>query len=267
MIFWKGEVLPNRNVRVRSDRSLSNNILYILPKGARCEVYEDDGTWIRINATKQEWVRKCFFIPVKEGDYIPSDSSVDNIVLDIKPLFQGDCEKKLGTSDKSAAVYGCLLTDITMYVNYLLDTNYNQSQLSDIIRSVDGWVHYDKDSQSYLSGGDQLRLSSIWKAFPNQITADKLIRTPLTYAPLNEIDEVLADKRPVIAEMRMSNHGQEHWVLIVGKLDGRYVCNDPQSGKSVCFNDVFGDPGRWIYTIASYAVNGRQKCSKLQIVV
>lgn len=267
MIFWKGEVLPNRKVRVRSDRSLSNNILYILPKGTRCEVYEDDGTWIRINATKQEWVRKCFFIPVKEGDYIPPDSSVDNIVLDIKPLFQGDCVKKLGMSKISAAVYGCLLTDMTMYVNYLLGTNYDQLQMSDVINGVCGWVHYNSISQTYQPGGHLLSLSSIWKAFPNQITADKLIRTPLTYAPLNEIDAVLADKRPVIAEMRMSNHGQEHWVLIVGKLDGRYVCNDPQSGKSVYFNDVFGDPGRWIYTIASYAVNGRQKCAKLQKVI
>jgi len=113
--------------------------------------------------------------------------------------------------------------------------------MNEIIKGVGGFV-----------SGNLFRFASLWEAFPNQIRADKFIRTPLTPAPLSEIDAVLADNRPVIVETRL-NKVSQHWVLIIGKVDGRYVCNDPWTGKQVDFEAVFGEPARWIYSVVSYA--------------
>ena len=44
----------------------------------------------------------------------------------------------------------------------------------------------------------------------------------------------------------------EHWVLVVGKVGGKYIINDPKDGQQVVFNDRYGDPDTKIYNVASY---------------
>lgn len=230
--LWSGKVLPEIGLNVRSGHSILSRVLRTLPKGTLVEVFEESGTWARIDPFKQEWVAKRYLAPV----YPPSPD-----VLSISPLCQRDYPQKLGTSNTTIADYGCLLTCVTMYANYLREPKsyHTVPEMNEIIKKVNGFV-----------SGNLFRFASLWEAFP-EIGADKLIRTPLTPAPLAEIDAVLADGRPVIVETRQ-NKRTEHWVLIIGKQNGKYVANDPWTGKQVLFEDVYGEPARWIYSIVSY---------------
>lgn len=230
--LWIGTVTPEIGLNVRSGHSILHRVIRTLPQGMKVGVFEEYGTWARIAPDKQEWVAKRYLAPV----YPPSPD-----VLSISPLCQRLYNQVyLGTSNTTIASYGCLLTCVTMYANYLLGKAYTPPEMNKIIKDVNGFVN-----------GNLFRFASLWEAFPNQIAADKFIRTPLTPAPLAEIDAVLADNRPVIVETRQ-NKRTEHWVLIVGKRDNKYVINDPWTGKQVLFEDVYGEPARWIYSIVSY---------------
>lgn len=245
-VLWKGEVLAPEGLNVRSSRDFSDNVLITLPQGMDVEVFEDDGTWARIDPSQQQWVVKRLLGVIKEGEPIPSLPG-DIPVLNIPALWQRDprwASVKLGTSNTTIAGYGCLLTDITMYTNFLLGTNYTPAEMNEIIKKVGGFV-----------SGNLFRFAALWEAFPDKIGSDKFIRCDLVPAPLSEIDAILKDRRPVIVETRMSNHTQEHWALIIGKQNGKYVANDPWTGKRIDFENTFGEAGRWIYTIVSYKNN------------
>ncbi|MEA4811147.1 MAG: GH25 family lysozyme [Anaerolineaceae bacterium] len=232
-VLWKGRVIPAIGLNVRSERDYTKpNVLRTLPANTEVQVFEEVGAWVRISPDKQEWVVSRFLEVIKDG--IVSD------VLPIKPLYQRAYPQKLGFSNTTIAGYGCLLTCATMLVNYQLKRNYTPPEMNEIIKRVNGFV-----------SGNLFVFSSVWNAFPGKIGADKLIRTPLTPAPLHEIDTILSTGRPVIVETRL-NKAQQHWVLIVGKCDGRYVINDPWTGKQQLFDEIYGDPARWIYSIVSY---------------
>lgn len=210
--------------------------------GAKLSVYEVNSNvklkpWYRIGINR--WVAGWHCIPSQPPVSAPP---VGEYIGKVIPLWQRDLRwtnVKLGTSNTTIGSHGCLLTDITMYTNWLLGTNYTPSQMNEIIKGVNGFVQ-----------GNLFRFASLWEAFP-EIGADKLIRTPLTPANLSVIDAILADDRPVIVETRM-NKRSEHWVFIVGKTNERYLINDPWTGKQVLFQDVYGDAARWIYSTVSY---------------
>ena len=231
---------PYLNIRIASNSSAP--IVGKVYPDAPLNVYEINANvklkpWYRIGVN--QWVAGWHCTPSLPPVVQPPASE---LIGSVRPLWQRDprwANVKLGTSDTTIGSYGCLLNDITMYVNWLLGTNYTPAQMNEIIKAENGFVK-----------GNLLRFASVWEAF-HEIAADKFIRTPLTPAPLSEIDAVLADGRPVIVETRQ-NKRTEHWVLIVGKRDGRYVCNDPWTGKQVDFESTFGEAGRWIYTIVSY---------------
>ncbi len=211
--------------------------------GATISVYEVYAgnklkPWYRIGVDR--WVAGWYCTPSLPP--VPQPP-VGDLLGKVTPLWQRDprwANVRLGTSNTTIGSYGCLLTSVTMYANHLLSANYTPPEMNEIINGVNGFVQ-----------GNLFRFASLWEAFP-QIKADKLIRTPLTPAPLAEIDKILADGRPVIVETRI-NKKTEHWVLIVGKRDGKYVINDPLTGKQISFEDVYGSPPRWIYSIVSYA--------------
>ena len=240
------------NIRVAANNKAT--IVGQIHFGTLLNVYEVNSNvklkpWYRTGIN--QWVAGWYCIPPLPPETTPPPKQPN--VLDIAPLWQRDprwINVKLGTSNTTIGNVGCLLTDITSYVNYLLGTNYTPPEMNEIIKKVGGWVHYDEATKSYLPGGNLFRFASLWEAFP-QIGADRLLRTPLVPADLTVIDAIMADKRPVIVETRI-NKSIQHWVLIVGKGEGKYWINDPWTGKRAFFEDVYGDAARWIYSTVSY---------------
>jgi len=102
-VLWRGEVLPDDGLNVRSSRDFSDNVLLTLPQGEDVDVYEDDGTWARIDPTESAWVVKRLLRVIGAG--VPSTD-----ILDIAPLWQRDprwINVKLGTSNTTIGSYGC----------------------------------------------------------------------------------------------------------------------------------------------------------------
>ena len=210
--------------------------------GAKLSVYEINSNvklkpWYRIGINR--WVAGWYCVPSQPPVPAPP---VGEYIGKVIPLWQRDLRwtnVKLGTSNTTIGGYGCLLTCVTMYTNWLLNANYTPPEMNEIIKEKNGFVQ-----------GNLFRFASLVEAFP-QIGLDKLLRTPLVPADLTVIDAILADKRPVIVETRLAKR-TEHWVLIVGKRDNKYVCADPWTGKIVDFESTFGEPSRWIYSTVSY---------------
>jgi hypothetical protein len=48
----------------------------------------------------------------------------------------------------------------------------------------------------------------------------------------------------------------EHWVLVVGKVDGSYIINDPWTGTQFKFEDTYGAPSKGIYIVSTYNFAG-----------
>lgn len=46
-----------------------------------------------------------------------------------------------------------------------------------------------------------------------------------------EIDRLLAQGRYPVVKVKVSGHGAQHWVLLVGSEDGEYLCMDPLLDK------------------------------------
>jgi prefoldin subunit 5 len=71
-------------------------------------------------------------------------------------------------------------------------------------------------------------------------------------APLTYIDECLNNNIPVIVETRFGqNESSPHFVTLT-KKNGEYWCNDPWFGDNASFNQRYGDPARWIYSVITY---------------
>ena len=73
--LWKGLVIPEIGLNVRSGKNFLNNVLTTLPQGTKVYVYEESGTWARISLDEQQWVAARFLERIKEGDPIPSETT------------------------------------------------------------------------------------------------------------------------------------------------------------------------------------------------
>lgn len=257
--LYRAKVLASSGLIVRAAHELTSRWVASAMPGEVVNVWEEaannrvriDKGWISSvwqgKATIERVQEHTVYIPIvskpdTEPEPEPEPVKPASSVLDIKPLWQRAYPNVyLGTSKTTIARYGCLLTCATMLINYQLPASYSVPEMNEIFKRVNGFV-----------SGNLLRFASLWEAFPGRIWADKFIDCELIAAPLHEIDAVLALKRPVIVETRL-NRVNEHWVLIIGKKAGKYVINDPYTGKQEMFEDVYGEPGRWIYTIVSYA--------------
>jgi len=151
----------------------------------------------------------------------------------IKPLGQKDkkwASKKLGFGTGTIGDYGCVLTCCTMLCNYY-SHNTAPDKLNEDMKKVGGY--YNKNLWQWH------KLTEIYPDikftggldFPNDPT------------PLNKIDKQLNKGFPVIAYIDYSSKPgiQTHFVLIVGKVNGDYLINDPLGGETYFFKAKYGD--------------------------
>lgn len=165
-------------------------------------------------------------------------------MLAIKPLSQRDTRwssHKLGYSYLTIGSHGCLITAISMILNWY-GKSTDPAQLNDALVRVGGFT------------GANLYWNAIAQVQPDIYLA-KSIDCYYIPAPLHEIDALLADDVPVLVhvDFNLSTPAvEQHWVLIVGKSGSDYIINDPWTGEQVSFRTKYGDPARWIFRIRAY---------------
>ena len=164
-------------------------------------------------------------------------------MLAIKPLSQRDtrwASHKLGYSYYTIGGYGCLITAISMILNWY-GKQTDPAQLNDALVRVGGFT------------GANLYWNAIAQVQPDVYLA-KAIDCYYIPAPLHEIDALLADDVPVLVHVDFTPGGavDQHWVLIVGKSGSDYIMNDPWFGDQTSFRDRYGDPARYIFRIRAY---------------
>ena len=194
-------------------------------------VYEIAPSWYRI---KEGWIMSTFLERLDKQE-VPS-------LLAVPTYSQKDLrwnKDRLGSSDFTIEEKGCLITVTAAGLSYLgypiTPKAYNR---------------YASESGGYeIAKAGKLTYANMYWKFPDKLTNGKVVRAEHSWIYLNvgwkaKADAILADKRPVWAEVRLD--GNQHWVLIVGKNAGDYWALDPWTGKV----GKFGYPA--VYRIVSY---------------
>ena len=171
----------------------------------------------------------------------PAPPVSQDILLPIEPLSQVDPrwrDIQLGTSQSTIGGYGCLITCVSMMLDY-----YGHY--------VDpAWLNVELNKNAGYANGNLLVWGSIPSIYPG-VTYDGKWEGSRN----DVIDRLLADNRPAIAHVDYNPATapiEQHWVLIVGRVGGSYIINDPKDGTQLSFNSRYGDPASKIYSVASY---------------
>lgn len=143
------------------------------------------------------------------------------MILDIEPISQLDerwKDERLGTSYTTIGQYGCLVTCAAMMLKYYgYDTD--PKRLNELLKANTGFA-----------SGNLLVWDSI-KAFYPVYFANRYYGNRL-----DKLDENLAVGNPAIVKVDLKPKTysiEEHWVLVIGKCDGRYIIADPIDGALV----------------------------------
>ena len=220
-------------VNVRAEPSLSAGKVGFKYPLAVTDVMSTVPDWYEV---PEGWMMSRF---LERLDYDPPAT-----MLAIKPLSQRDtrwASHKLGYSYYTIGGYGCLITAISMILNWY-GKSTDPAQLNDALVRVGGFT------------GANLYWNAIAQVQPDVYLA-KSIDCYYIPAPLHEIDALLADDVPVLVhvDFNLSTPAvEQHWVLIVGKSGGDYIMNDPWTGEQGSFTARYGDPARWIFRIRAY---------------
>jgi GH25 family lysozyme M1 (1,4-beta-N-acetylmuramidase) len=226
-------IKPNR-LRTRYTPEISSTNIRPEPdwykSGRVVSVYETKPDWYRTAVetwASSEWMQRL-------------DYQEPPTLIDIPPLWQQDPRWKtilLGYS-KTMTIggWGCLIVTLAMRLGI------TPEEVNDRLKAVGGFT------------GANVYWQMVQVAFP-QLTDFEYIECYWTPAPLDRIDSRLAEGIPVHVHVDLYNETasmEQHWVLLVGKNDDDYVMNDPWTGKQGSFREVYGDPARWIFRIASW---------------
>jgi len=128
--------------------------------------------------------------------------------------------QKLGSSNVTLGGYGCLVTTMAMLACY-----YGKNETP---ATLDTWLTQNK---GYQDGNLYKWFEGLTKEYPD-IKCEGLfgVPYPLNQAQEAEIDNELANKKPVVVEVDynpMTAVLDGHWCLIVDKINGVYQIADP----------------------------------------
>ena len=180
-----------------------------------------------------------------EWQQFKRSEKVTDILLNIPPLAQRDPKWKdiqLGTSSVTIGGYGCLITCASMMCRYFgIDIDP---------AGMNAWLK--------ANNGYQNSNWFVWSSL-NKLDPRISFGYRYQYAALDKIDAELAAGRPVIINVDMvpgTPVMDEHWVLVVGKVGGSYIINDPWTGDQIKFEDRYGSPSKGIYIVSTYKFTG-----------
>lgn len=185
--------------------------------------------------TEEEWL-----VFRKQG------GTMDNILLNISPIAQRNplwANEQLGTSNKTIGSHGCTINCATMLLRLLLGINITPAELNTWLKANGGYQNYNLFDWYILEKFDP-RIS---------------FRYRYKGAYLDKIDEQLQKGIPSIVNVDMNPATSvldEHWVLVVGKVDGSYIINDPWYGTQFKFEEKYGDPRTGVKIVSTYNFDG-----------
>lgn len=166
--------------------------------------------------------------------------------LNIPPLSQQDPlwnKKQLGTSNKTIGSHGCVITNITMMLRFLLGIKITPAELNDWLKANGGYHNAN------------LFVWSILEKYDKRISFTDRDES----AALGKIDAQLAKGLPVLVNVDMNPSTpalDEHWVLVKGKVAGSYIINDPWTGEEIEFEKLYGDPKTGVRIVCTYDFEG-----------
>jgi hypothetical protein len=171
--------------------------------------------------------------------------NMDNILLDISPLAQRDpswASIQLGTSSKTIGSHGCLITSATMMLRYF-GKDLTPATLNTWLKANNGYQN------------------SNWFVWSSLKYLDDNIsfRYRYEYAAMDKVDEQLMKGIPSIINVDMIPETavlDEHWVLVIGKVDGSYIINDPWYGTTMKFEEKYGAPSKGMHIVCTYNFTG-----------
>ena len=172
-------------------------------------------------------------------------TQMTDILLNIQPLSQKDprwSALKLGTSTSTIGGYGCLITSASMMLKHFgFDTDPAR---------LNTWLI---NNGGYYNGN-----LFVWASLEKY---DPRIDYQYRYKPvqLDKVDAQLAKGFPVIVNVDLvpsTTVLDEHWVLVVGKVNGSYIINDPWYGTQFKFEEKYGAPSTGMRIACTYNFNG-----------
>lgn len=182
----------------------------------------------------------------EEWDTFKKGGIMSDYLLKINPIGQEDPKWnniKLGTSVSTIGQQGCLITCMSMFLKFVgFDTD--PQRLNTLLLNNGGY--YD---------GNLFVWGSVTKFYPGLTFGYRY-----NYAALDKIDEQLARGLPAVVEVDYNPATapiDQHWVLVVGKVGGSYIINDPKKlGDQIKFEDRYGDPKSHLYIVNTYNYDG-----------
>lgn len=173
-------------------------------------------------------------------------------LLDVPVYAQKDprwAKDRMGASYFTLEQKGCLTT-ITVaglaYFGLRLNDQLIGPKEYNRLASTRGGYEIKKE-------GNTVYANMYW-LFPDILTDHQIVRAEYNCIYFNQgwkpkADAILASKRPVWTEVRLN--GWQHWVLIIGNVNGVYWCLDPWHGDIVDMSTRYDR----VYRIVSYRRN------------
>ncbi len=223
-------VSPNRLKTRRTPNGIERPQADWLQSGRVVDVSEVQGAWWRVGIAR--WASAQWLERIAEPD--PETPVIDpepeptipDGLLDVPHYSQTDplwAQDIIGASNFNVGAKGCLLT-ITAAGLTFFGFQANPMAYNCLASSRGGYLITEENGKKYAN--------MYWK-FPDELTKGLIVRDEYqTFASgtgwESSANGILAKGKPVWCEVRLNNY--QHWVLILGKVDGAYWILDPIDG-------------------------------------
>lgn len=221
-------------VNVRNKPSTSGTVVGKNYPNDIVDVVRNDGEWLALlNGYSMSKYYERISEPVDpEPPVIPDpvepepEPTIPDGLLDVPHYSQTDplwAQDIIGASNYNIGAKGCLLT-ITAAGLTFFGFQANPMAYNCLASSRGGYLITEENGKKYAN--------MYWK-FPDELTKGLIFRDEYqTFASgtgwESSANSILSKGKPVWCEVRLNNY--QHWVLILGKVDGDYWILDPIDG-------------------------------------
>lgn len=160
---------------------------------------------------------------------------LQDIINIVKDFNQGDSRwgsNILGTGDHTISDWGCLLTSITICLNFFKHKNNDPGQQNNIFKDANIF------NGSSLPADTAIRFSGLIPDYKNSLFGGNLdtLTNDLRNNLRNKIDTALEEGGLVL--VHVDNNGKtsgDHWLVVHSRLSGNFIASDPATGSSTLF--------------------------------
>lgn len=232
--LYKAVVTTTPPNRLRVRKTPNGKFIRWLHSGDIVSVYEEQTDWLRINpnewiSSNPNWVQQ-----------LPDEGQVEQGLFKLQLWSQRDprwSEDRMGSSYITLGQEGCLVTATSSVLNFLgIDTDPKRYN-----RLLSDRFLYSPPNLMY------------WQA-PDKIWAGKVKREEYkTFYGTgweSTAQAIINSGRPVLAQVDFVPGGamNQHWVVLIGKINGIWWCYDPWYGSTAALNARYNG----IYRIVGY---------------